>query len=317
MAIKYNRLQLLIDTIRGREDLWTGPNRHVKNVYAIGDKLIHSPQDGNDLISKYLQYDKHCLICRYGTLELETVRQFFKFRNKPWNYSRGHKFSFMYTAGFFPNNDYNMTKFACMQCEVTKRIDILGVRSEKYEIEFVPKYLPDQAKIVDIDAILYPFKCEKPWTLCLKNKKVLVIHPFDETIKRQYEKKNLIFPDKEFLPDFDLITFKPVQGIGYASRNLPYRTWFEALEDMKSKIKEIDFDVALIGAGAYGMFLGDYCKSLGKKAVHVGGALQLFFFFFGKRWDEDGFYNEHWIRPQKSDMPEGAELFECGTFAYW
>ena len=72
-----------------------------------------------------------------------------------------------------------------------------------------------------------------------------------------------------------------------------------------------------IETGAYGMFLGDYCKSLGKKAVHVGGALQLYFGIKGKRWDEDGFYNEHWIRPQKSDMPEGAELFECGTFAYW
>ena len=76
MAIKYNRLQLLIDTIRGREDLWTNPNGHVRNVYAIGDKLIHSPQDGNDLISEYLSNDSPKLICRYGTLELETVRQF-------------------------------------------------------------------------------------------------------------------------------------------------------------------------------------------------------------------------------------------------
>ena len=34
---------------------------------------------------------------------------------------------------------------------------------------------------------------------------------------------------------------------------------------MKADIKEIDFDIAIIGAGAYGMFLAQYVKSLGKK----------------------------------------------------
>lgn len=114
-----------------------------------------------------------------------------------------------------------------------------------------------------------------------------------------------------------LITFKPVQGIGDSKYDLKYKTWFEALEDMKSQISGIDFDIALIGAGAYGMFLGAHCKALGKQAVHMGGALQLLFGIKGKRWDPCGFYNEHWIRPATGETPKGVEKFEHGTFAYW
>lgn len=66
---------------------------------------------------------------------------------------------------------------------------------------------------------------------------------------------------------------KPVQSIADNKEGLPYETWFDALNDMKSKIKEIDFDIAIIGAGAYGMFLAQYVKTLGRQAIHGGGQL--------------------------------------------
>lgn len=46
---------------------------------------------------------------------------------------------------------------------------------------------------------------------------------------------------------------------------------------MKDEIDKRDYDIALIGCGAYGFPLAAHIKRSGKKAVHLGGALQLLF----------------------------------------
>ncbi len=62
---------------------------------------------------------------------------------------------------------------------------------------------------------------------------------------------------------------KPVQFLGsYGMQTCGYETWFYALDAMCKKIDKIDFDIALIGAGGYGIFLAQYIKSIRKKAMH-------------------------------------------------
>lgn len=156
------------------------------------------------------------------------------------------------------------------------------------------------------------------YTRYLENKKVLVISPFTDTIKKQYEKRMLLFDDVTILPQFsELITLKAVQSIHDAVDDLPFATWFEALNYMKDEIKKVDFDVAIIGCGAYGIFLADFCKSLGKKAIHLGGATQLLFGIIGRRWETEYniTINEHWTRPDKNEKPKGYEKVEGGC--YW
>lgn len=46
---------------------------------------------------------------------------------------------------------------------------------------------------------------------------------------------------------------------------------------MKDEIDKQDYDIALIGCGAYGFPLAAHIKRSGKKAIHLGGALQLLF----------------------------------------
>ena len=86
---------------------------------------------------------------------------------------------------------------------------------------------------------------------------------------------------------------------------------------MKMEIHTKDFDVALVGAGAYGTPLCLFIKSLGKQALQSGGATQLLFGIIGKRWEErepiKSYLNEHWIRP--SVQPEGYKNIEKGC--YW
>ena len=77
--------------------------------------------------------------------------------------------------------------------------------------------------------------------------------------------------------------------------------------------------VGLFGCGAYGMPLAAYCKEIGKKAVHLGGATQLLFGIKGKRWDcydyISSLYNEYWVRPSEQEKPKNANKIESAC--YW
>lgn len=145
-----------------------------------------------------------------------------------------------------------------------------------------------------------------------------MIHPFEDSIREQYKKREKLFKNPYVLPEFELITMKPVQGLADSPEKLQYRDWFEALNSMTEKIKNFDFDVALIGAGAYGIFLANFCRNIGRKGVHMGGVTQLLFGIKGFRWDsvlQDSVYNEYWVRPGENEKPKGAEKVEGAC--YW
>lgn len=86
-------------------------------------------------------------------------------------------------------------------------------------------------------------------------------------------------------------------------------------------VSKVNFDVALIGAGAYGIFLAHHCKMLGKQGIHLGGQTQLLFGIRGYRWDKffpEWYCNanlEHWIWPDDNEKPKGFEKVEDGC--YW
>lgn len=280
---------------------------------AHKDRHIYTNQDGVDLIYKTLMQDKPCLICRYGTLELDILDQFVE--NKERNICFGNKETVGNNTGFFPADDYHLSRFASEMAELSKNIDIFAMRYYEAEFKMADLYAKN-AKITTTDVLEFDnFRTTKPFTRALKGKKVLVIHPFVETMKSQYEKRKLLFKNEDVLPDCDLKFIKAVQSIAETKSDLPFKTWFEALDYMKSEIDKIDFDIALIGCGAYGIFLAEYCKQLGKKALHMGGATQVVFGIKGKRYENFGFYNEYWVRPSENERPKGLETVEGGC--YW
>lgn len=150
-----------------------------------------------------------------------------------------------------------------------------------------------------------------PWTEYLRSKKVLVIHPFEKSIRYQYENhRGDLFSNPKVLPSFhSLQIIKPTQGMGMSETD-GYSTWFDAYEAICKKIEQTDFDIALIGAGAYGFPLAAYCKGLGKQAVHMGGCLQLLFGISGSRWELPHFgyqykvFNTLWKRPYPEETPK-------------
>jgi hypothetical protein len=59
--------------------------------------------------------------------------------------------------------------------------------------------------------------------------------------------------------------------------------------------------------------------AIGKIGIHLGGPLQILFGIKGRRWDAHDviskMYNEHWVRPSKSETPENNFAVEGGC--YW
>jgi hypothetical protein len=122
---------------------------------------------------------------------------------------------------------------------------------------------------------LEPYYHRAPWSEALGGRTVLVVHPFSNSIARQYSRRSVLFRDERILPAFELRVLQAVQSLVTAPPR--FDTWFDAYEHMCAEISGIDFDVALLGCGAYGLPLAAHVKRLGKKSVHLGGALQILF----------------------------------------
>jgi hypothetical protein len=84
---------------------------------------------------------------------------------------------------------------------------------------------------------------------------------------------------------------------------------------MQATMSTIDFDVAIIGAGAWSIPLAVHAKKLGRIGLHLGGTINLLFGIRGGRFENRGLYNDHWIRPLPSECPANHKLLENG--AYW
>lgn len=215
-------------------------------------------------------------------------------------------------AGFFPISKDNLKRFSVLMEEDMHQVDILF--SWRPEELLFKESLRGAFKASLSDTYIHPEE-EEFWTKYLSGKKVLVIHPFASSIEQQYyNNRTKLFFRPDFIPEFSsLSTLKAVQSI--SGNNAGFETWFDALDHMKKAIDQIDFEIALIGCGAYGFPLAAYIKRIGKQAIQLGGVLQLFFGIKGKRWDNWGIYNDYWVSPSIEETPQGFNSVENGC--YW
>ena len=131
-------------------------------------------------------------------------------------------------------------------------------------------------------------------------------------------KREQLFKGTNILPSFELQTLRSVQTAGGGSDDR-FASWFEAYEWMKEEILKRDFDVAILGCGAYGFPLAAAIKAAGKQAIHFGGVTQILFGILGARWDGDEdlrkFVNDSWVRPMDKEKPKNASAVENNC--YW
>ncbi len=295
--------------------------------------IYWNADDAPRLLNEWVASTQPFMIARFGSVELACMANYIAHRDgfKPLDYIKGSSDfpnwntssiqSLCINAGFFPQDLSYASRFCELMLDCAREVDVLGSWL-KYEELIYPNKGVARVALPNLE----PFDDSgNPWSRHLRGKRVLVVHPFAETIQSQYQnKRELLFSNKEVLPEFHLQTIKAVQSMGGVAPE-GMETWFDALEHMKQQIDACDYDVCLLGCGAYGFPLAAHVKRQGKQAIHMGGALQLLFGIKGKRWlvqygtDESNPYlklfNEHWVFPDSVDKPAAADCVEDGC--YW
>lgn len=175
-----------------------------------------------------------------------------------------------------------------------------GLNLDNQQNNIFNKYSPNSIKVMNRS--VEPFYFKNPWSSYLNGKKVLVVNPFTETIKKQHKHLDKIWGGKNVMPSFDLLTLKSPFLTDESSPS-----WKDTLNDMKTNINSLDFDIALLGCSLYGLPLVSHIKKIGKSAIYIGGPLQLLFGIRGKRWDVhpeiNPMFNEYWVRPDINEIP--------------
>ncbi len=257
-----------------------------------------------------------CMIGRIGSVEMQAINDVYNVRYHLKKEISDVKFNTLYTnAGFFPKDKTLINRFEEEYRKACKELDLMALLGSRDEDYWVHRINP-KVKYTRLTA-LEPYYWPDPWSVVLENKTVLVVSPFAELIRQQYAKREYLFEDPRILPAFTLKTIQAAQTIG--DNTAGFGDWFEALEYMKAQIAKEEFDVAILGCGAYAFPLAAYCKTLGKKSVVIGGATQILFGIKGKRWEQIPFFtkmfNDYWQYLPEADRPKGFEKVENGC--YW
>lgn len=287
--------------------------------HRFAGRLIESADVVQAQMAEDIRQGKPFMAGRLGAVELASMRSY-GFDDKriiPKNLSQ-----LCTNAGFFPNDPGLLPEFWERMIKACKNTDYLAAWFQPFEDYYLANAFPKDMHMTYLHYI-DPFRCPgHPWTAALTGKKVLVIHPQDKLIKEQYtQHRSGLFPGTDILPEFTLYTLKAVQTSAGEQDNR-YANWFEALDDMYEQTMQIDFDLAILGCGAYGFPLASMIKDAGRQAVHMGGITQVLFGIHGKRWDEDKnhqflkqYYSDAWARVDVTDKPKDAGKIEDGC--YW
>lgn len=277
------------------------------------------------------------MCARFGSIELAAFLNYLQVNHKlpekdcfelpgyllgekiPYWYSIGTKRGLCNNAGFFPYppSDDMLQKWGCLVEKDLKEVDVL-LRWLKMEDSVLNMNM--NMNFLPYKNIELPFCFKNPYIEALRGKKVLVISPFSNSIRSQFLRLRDVWRDynPKMAPEYELITFQSYNVLR-GNETIPnINTWFDALSDMKDRIQMMDFDIALIGCGAYAFHLAAHVKRMGKKSITTCGATQLLYGIYGNRWadwlESKKIRNEFWIHPFDA-KPYGYEKVE--NSAYW
>lgn len=293
------------------------------------NKSIKNINDSNNVIIDLIKQNKPFSVVRLG-LGNETFITFDYIKTGKINLKRLHPENYsLYNAGIYTKNkDLSKIKlYAEAYKNAIERADVLA-SLPNVEITDIQDFFSRSYNLPQIhNRSLEPFYAimenQKPWTHYLHGKKVLIINPFVNSFKKQMNDGFKIFKDdnkKLFLDGQEFIYYKCYQTI---AGNHIHDDWFETFKLMCKDISEIDFDIALLGCGGYGLPLCNYIKSkMNKSAIYIGGGLQLLFGVMGNRWEKIEMWEKiikdndcAFVKPTEDEICKNKNTIENGC--YW
>jgi hypothetical protein len=230
---------------------------------------------------------------------------------------KGNNFNFDITA--LTKNYFEFIKHletSIQNCEITQFFVHEGFVMnllKTYKNDFIQHYNINNFSI--LNGTEFQDRINDIFTM-MNQKKVLAISSFDGLIKKQFESGNVY---KIYNNYPNIITLETIKFPYCFHNNGPDNNYFETLEYIFNQIKNIDFDIAILGCGAYGhMLCHKIHTELKKDAIYVGGSIQTLFGIISSREKQHGKikYNEYWIDEIPEEYrPNNYKLIENGC--YW
>jgi hypothetical protein len=275
----------------------------------------------NKYVSKLILSNKPFLITRVGIGGETYGSAFYKAYQQV---NTQYLYSLSNNAGIYLTNNEEAIRFFNEYIEAIEKSTALAVWSNLLvnEQSFLkPPNIPSVHT-----QVLEPFyMCSEnmiPWSYQLLGKKVLIISPFVDSIKKQNDNNFQIFSDgrKLFRDGQEFVYYK---AFNTSAGNHLHKSWIETFDIMRNEVSKLDFDIALLSCGGYGLPLSNFIhKKMNKSAIYVGGGLQMVFGVMGKRWETTDYWkdiikthNPRFIRPSGDEILNNCNKVE--NACYW
>jgi hypothetical protein len=232
-------------------------------------------------------------------------------------------------TGVFPTDSVNLLDFSSFFTQKVQQLDIVGLFGVKNEARLMEQCFiqgkPISYLSTEPDRSI-PYDATKCYLPFFRHKKILIISPFASFLATRYQKD--IFESvwsKISIPWFEPTEVKsldiPYSYVSVPQTRVDYATSHELYLSICNQLSEMDFDIALIGAGALGIPLASFVKEQGKVGLSLGGHNQVIVGVKGKRWEDDlewqeNYITSRWVSMPTDYMPTDKEKLTDGG-AYW
>jgi hypothetical protein len=214
-------------------------------------------------------------------------------------------------SGVFPANSAFYREFAAFYADRMRELDCIGLSMDSLRpsLEIIRFYSftadliryhdqePDRSVPADDSRCYLPH---------FAGRRVLIVSPYAQALRDRAERDTFeavwTNTGKRW---FEPATVDAVEfPYGFARETQRhFGTCLDLLDDIKARVQQHEFDVALIGAGALGIPIASHVKSLGKVGLSLGGALQVIFGVIGHRWRRSAHWRERYINEAWVDVP--------------
>jgi hypothetical protein len=230
------------------------------------------------------------------------LREFYKYTWASVSYSDAG----LPEAGVFPATDEIYWRFSELLLERIALFDGFALQHHVGESAIIANRCSGARRLAS--RALEPYLFAAPWTAQLAGKRVLVIHPFETSIRAQFGRRAAIWPQPpNLLPEFQMNIARAPLGFSRSGFNdwLAMVRWFE--DRVAAIYQRTPFDVALVGCGACGIPLTALVKKLGAIGIHLGEVTPILFGIRDGAWDKQPehqrFLSPAWVDPQPSELP--------------